>query len=137
VALARSTCSMVMGGIAVLETLLEEAALKTPLLVGLDDMQWADRGTIAALRALPAWLAALPIVWIAAYRPAEASPDLATALDDLEGIGARRLVLGPLSEEAVQQIAGDVMGAAPSPSLLELAERAQGSPFLLMELLLG
>jgi predicted ATPase len=39
-----------------IETLLEQASVRTPLLVCLDDLQWADRATIAALRALPGWL---------------------------------------------------------------------------------
>src|ERR1700730_13788073 len=36
-----------------LETLLEKAALKAPLLVCVDDLQWADNGTAAALRSIP------------------------------------------------------------------------------------
>src|SRR5580704_4470175 len=36
-----------------LQALLERAALEAPLLVCLDDLQWADSGTAAALRALP------------------------------------------------------------------------------------
>ena len=39
-----------------LEALLERAALELPVLVCLDDLQWADSGTAAALRMLrPAW----------------------------------------------------------------------------------
>src|SRR5580658_10631473 len=40
-----------------LEALLEGAALNRPLLICLDDAQWADSGTAAALRALPSRLA--------------------------------------------------------------------------------
>jgi predicted ATPase len=120
-----------------LEAMLETAALTTPVLVCIDDLQWADRGTIAALRALAAWLVALPIVWIASYRPEQVSADLNGAIDELMAVGAQRLVLGPLTNEAVQQIVADVMHGDPGIDLLEIAERAHGSPFLLMELLLG
>jgi DNA-binding CsgD family transcriptional regulator len=120
-----------------IETLLEQASVRTPLLVCLDDMQWADRATVAALRALPAWLASLPIAWIAAFRPGELSPELADALDWLEGIGAKRLELQPLDPRAVRQIVRDVLGVDASEALLDVAEGAQGNPFLLMELLLG
>src|SRR5437867_8506052 len=34
------------------QTLLERAALRQPILLCLDDLQWADGGTVAALRAL-------------------------------------------------------------------------------------
>ena len=36
-----------------LQSLLERAALEGPLLMFLDDAQWVDSGTVAALRALP------------------------------------------------------------------------------------
>jgi predicted ATPase len=45
-----------------IQTLLEQAALDEPLLICLDDLQWADSGTAAALRSLPQRLADLPVV---------------------------------------------------------------------------
>ena len=59
-----------------LEALLEGAALKGPLLVCLDDVQWADSGTAAALRALPSRLATVPIGWVIALRPGQGSPQV-------------------------------------------------------------
>src|ERR1700733_8073781 len=47
-----------------LEALLERAALEAPLLVCLDDVQWADSATAAALRGLPSRLATVPIAWV-------------------------------------------------------------------------
>ena len=52
-----------------LQSLLERAALGSPLLIFLDDVQWVDSGTAAALRALPPRLASLPIGWVLAMRP--------------------------------------------------------------------
>jgi DNA-binding CsgD family transcriptional regulator len=120
-----------------IQALLERAALEQPLLVCLDDLQWADRGTAAALRALPTRLAALPIAWMIAFRPDPGSIRPLTAFDSLEQGGAERIVLGPLDEEAVAQVAVDVMRAEPDAALLDLVKRAHGSPFLLMELLAG
>ena len=51
-----------------LQGLLERAALKAPLLICLDDLQWADGGTAAALRTLPNRLATVPVAWILAFR---------------------------------------------------------------------
>ncbi len=120
-----------------IQALLERAALEQPLLVCLDDLQWADRGTAAALRALPDRLAALPIAWVFALRPDQQSIQLQGALEYLERAGAVRIALGPLGEAAVAQVAVDVMRAQPDTALLELVKRAHGSPFLLMELLSG
>ena len=54
-----------------LEALLERAALEAPLLVCLDDVQWADSGTAAALRALPFLLVTVPIGGEVALRPGQ------------------------------------------------------------------
>jgi DNA-binding CsgD family transcriptional regulator len=120
-----------------LEALLEAAALKGPLLVCLDDVQWADSGTAAALRTLPARLATVPIGWVIALRPGQGSPQVRSAVDFLAGQGATKIALGPLDQAGVAQMAADVLGAEPASDLLKMAERAAGSPFLLVELLSG
>src|SRR3984957_5066713 len=120
-----------------LEALLEGAALKGPLLVCLDDVQWADSGTAAALRTLPSRLATVPIGWVIARRPGQGSPQVRSAVDFLEGQGAAKIVLGPLDQSGVAQMAADVLGADPDSELLKMAERPAGNPFLLVELLSG
>ncbi len=119
------------------QALLERAALEQPLLLCLDDLQWSDSGTAAALRALPARLAALPIAWLIAFRPDQGSRQLLSAFEYLERGGAEKIVLRPLDDAAVAQVAVDVMRAEPDDALLELVKRAHGSPFLVMELLSG
>jgi DNA-binding CsgD family transcriptional regulator len=120
-----------------LETLLERAAFDAPLLVCLDDLQWADSGTAAALRSLPARLATIPVAWVLALRPGQGSRQLRDAIDYLERNGAEKIVLGPLDQAGVAQVAGDVLRAEPGGAVLKMAERAGGSPFLLVELLSG
>jgi DNA-binding CsgD family transcriptional regulator len=120
-----------------LETMLERAALGGPLLISVDDLQWADSGTAAALRALPVRLADLPIAWMLAFRPNQGSAQLLGAIEHLEHSGGKRIVLGPLDDDAVAQLAEDVIDAEPDGALLDLVKGARGSPFLLMELLSG
>ena len=120
-----------------LQALLERAALDGPLLISLDDQQWADSGTAAALLALPVRLADLPIAWIIAFRPEQGSAHLRSAIEHLHRSGAQRIVLGPLGESAVAQVAEDVMDAEPDDALLDLVKGAHGSPFVLIELLSG
>lgn len=120
-----------------LQALLERTALDTPLLISLDDQQWADSGTAAALRALPARLPALPVAWMIALRPDQGSAQLVSAIEYLEHNGAEKIAVGPLDEAAVAQLAKDVMEAEPDHAFLDLVSRARGSPFLLMELLAG
>ncbi len=120
-----------------LQSLLEGAAMHSPLAIFLDDVQWADSGTVATLRTLPARLASLPIGWVLAMRPDQGAGQLRSAVEYLAGEGAARLALEPLSEAAVAQVTSEVMRAEPDESLLRMAGQAGGNPFLLVELLEG
>ena len=120
-----------------LQTMLERSALDGPLVISLDDLQWADSGTAAALRALPVRLAGMPIGWILAFRPGQGSAQVLRAIEHLGHSGAERIVLGPLDDVAVAQVAEDVMDAEPDDALLDLVKGARGSPFVLTELLSG
>ena len=120
-----------------IETLLEEAALRSPLLLCLDDVQWADSALLAALRALPVRLSSLPVVWLAAYRSAQAPHELRTVFESLGQTELDTVTLARLTDEAVAEVVTDVFGAHPDAGLVEMVERAHGSPFLLVELLHG
>jgi DNA-binding CsgD family transcriptional regulator len=120
-----------------LQQLLERAALESPLLIAVDDAQWADGGTIAALRTLPEQLMGLPIAWVIALRPPREATPLVYALERLKQDWARTIVLGPLDDKASEDLARDMLAAEPDESLLELLAEAGGSPFLIVETLLG
>jgi DNA-binding CsgD family transcriptional regulator len=117
--------------------LLEQRAGDHPVLVSLDDLHWADRATLAALRALPSQLAAYPLVWQLARSTAAPGSGAAVLFDLLERDGADRVTLGPLSDDAVAGMVADELRAAPDAGLTELAAGAAGNPYLLVELLTG
>ncbi len=120
-----------------LEALLERAALEQPMLICLDDLQWADAGTAEALRVLPTRLGGVPIIWIGAYRTSQAPALLLRSVAELAEANATRLVLDPLDEDSVGRVIADLMSAPAGPALLEIADNAHGVPFLLIELLRG
>src|SRR5271155_5284291 len=97
-----------------LQALLEQAAIKRPILLALDDLQWADAGTAAALRVLTSRLSGLPIAWAIALRPLQGSPRISTTVSYLNRAGAQTIVLGPLNQAAVLQIGRDLTGGAPA-----------------------
>ncbi len=102
-----------------LEGLLEQAALETPLMICLDDLQWTDGGTAAALRALPSRLSTVPILWVLAFRPILQSSPFGTVLDHLEQVKAEKIALQPLEEEAVRDITAGVLHAEPSADVID------------------
>jgi DNA-binding CsgD family transcriptional regulator len=120
-----------------IQALIEEAALRDPLLICLDDLHWAGDGCAVAMRQLPQRLASLPVGWVLAFRPNQGLPPVQRAKDHLEGAGAEMIRLGPLGREAVAEIARDILGAEPDQELLHKAEQVQGNPFLLMEFFRG
>ena len=117
--------------------LLEQRAGDHPVLVSLDDLHWADRATLAALRALPGQLAAYPLVWQLTRSTAAPGSGADLLFDLLERDGADRVTLGPLSDDAVAGMVADVLHATPDAGLTELAAGAAGNPYLLVELLTG
>lgn len=117
---------------------LRDLARTAPLLLALDDLQWANSATLNLFGFLAMRLRHLPVMLVGTVQRAEAIP----ALQRLITLGRRRgelhvLSLAPLPVEAV----ADLMRAArlTPTSVAALAEwlheRSGGSPFLLAEIL--
>jgi len=70
-------------------------------------------------------------------RPEQGPQPLRAAVGYLADEGAEKLLLAPLTETAVAEVASDVMWAEPDEALLRMAGEAGGNPFLLVELLEG
>jgi DNA-binding CsgD family transcriptional regulator len=113
---------------------LEERLARGPMLITLDDLQWADPLTVPALRSLVPDLSSYPLVWMLSR---SGGAGLDRLYEELEREGAHRIVLKPLDDEAVREVAEDVLGGVPEPDVLALAAGAGGNPFLLVELLGG
>ena len=120
-----------------IQTLLAETALTAPILIVLDDLQWADSGTGAALRFLPPRLASAPIAWLLTLRPGQGSAAIQSAIASLVDAGATVLDLKPLDSDAVAAVGADVLAAEPDARLLKLLETINGNPFLLVDLVRG
>ncbi|MGI8331970.1 helix-turn-helix transcriptional regulator [Actinomadura scrupuli] len=116
---------------------LEERLARGPMLITLVDLQWADPTTLFALRTLQPELASYPLVWILARTSGAGDPAVVRLFEALEREGAGRMLLEPLDDDAVSEVAVDVLGAKPEADVLALAGGAGGNPFLLVELLGG
>src|SRR6202021_3349468 len=87
------------------QSLIEEAALKNPVLICLDDLHWGGTSLSLAMRQLPMRLSSLPVAWVMASRPDRGRKQVQRAKAELIESGAELIRLGPLDREAVAQVA--------------------------------
>ncbi len=125
------------GRIGQLQAHLEQRAAAGPVLVSLDDLQWASPATLRALRVLPRELAGYPVAWLLAATSSRQHKGAGVLFRALESEGASWVTLAPLSDDAVLGVLTDAFGAPPDRSLLALASKAAGQPALLSELVHG
>ena len=114
--------------------LVESLAVPHPLVVAVDDLQWADPSSLLTLGTLGGRLRHLPVVLIGCLRLLPRSPELRRALEALDAGGARRLPLGPLGEGAVAELVEEVVAAEPGQRLLAGVAGAGGNPLFVTEL---
>ena len=114
--------------------LAEALALAGPLVIGLDDLQWADSPSLLTLGAVARRIAGLPAAVIGCLRPLPRSADLDRVTGVLEAAGARRIWLAPLAAGAVRDLVADAVAAEPGPALLAGAAGAGGNPLFVTEL---
>jgi DNA-binding CsgD family transcriptional regulator len=123
------------GQIAQLQASLERRAAAAPVLVSLDDLQWASPATLLALRMLPRELARYPLAWVLARSSSQQENGAELLFDSLEDDGATRITLPALRGDAVATLLADTFGAPPDRRLLAQASGAAGNPSLLTELM--
>jgi DNA-binding CsgD family transcriptional regulator len=105
-----------------------------PLLLVVDDAQWADLPSLRLLAYLSHRLDDLPTALVVAYRPGD-DPSGTTAVSALAPRGARTLALGPLSPGGAAQLVRDRVPGASAGFCAACAEVTAGNPFYLDELL--
>jgi len=114
------------------------ASSTTPLIISVDDLQWADPASLDFLLYLADRLAGLPIGLLASWRAGEAGSN-ADRIARAEHIASGGVVrLDPLSRAAVQDLLAGQFGQRPGERFTEACHRATGgNPFLLQELAAG
>jgi DNA-binding CsgD family transcriptional regulator len=116
---------------------IHAAAAETPLAIVLEDIHWADNGTLLALRSLATARPDVPVLWILTTRTGAGGPVLQDTLLMLQRTNATVVRVGAMSPGAVADMIGDTVRANADESLLNLAAKAHGNPFLVSELVGG
>ncbi|MGB3437337.1 MAG: AAA family ATPase [Actinophytocola sp.] len=108
-----------------LRALIDELAGRNGLALLLDDVHWADPGTVEFLDHLVRHPPRGPVLVAVAYRPAQAPPRLAALV---AAAGGHQVTVGPLSAEEVAQFLGPGVNGARGRALFEASG---GNPFYL------
>jgi DNA-binding CsgD family transcriptional regulator len=116
---------------------IHAAAAETPLAILLEDIHWADNGTLLALRSLATARPDVPVLWVLTARTGAGGPAVQETLSVLQRADAAILQVAAMSPSAVADMVHDVLRANADESLLNLAAKAHGNPFLVRELVEG
>jgi DNA-binding CsgD family transcriptional regulator len=120
-----------------LQAAIRATAQQTPLVILLEDIHWADNGTLLALSSLTSTLVDVAVLWVLTARTGAGGSAVRETLTALERHNAVFLRLNAMSAADVADMVQDTVGARVDASLLSLADKAHGNPFLVMELLGG
>ncbi|MER6346972.1 ATP-binding protein [Streptomyces sp. NPDC001595] len=121
--------------IELLHRLIERRAARSPLVIVLDDLQWADQLTLAALETLLPRLTGVPVLWLAACTDFPVVRPTRDALDRLLAAHAEVVPLSALDETAASELAAGLLGAAARPEdVRRVVTMAGGTPSLIERL---
>lgn len=120
--------------IAAFRSLVEELATRTPVLIGVDDVQWLDEATRAALDHTMRRVRG-PVGVVVTGRAMTAQGNVASWLDLDEAGSVTRLVVRPMSLGRLHRLISSRTGRSLSrPAITRIAEMSGGNPYYALEL---
>jgi ATP/maltotriose-dependent transcriptional regulator MalT len=112
--------------------LLERLTSTTPLVLVLDDLHWADAGSVELLGALLRRPPAAAVLVALAVRPRQAPERVTAAVERAQRVGALvRLEVGALTRGEAGELLGEAVDTSTATALFE---ESGGNPFYLQQL---
>ncbi|MBD2454606.1 AAA family ATPase [Nostoc sp. FACHB-87] len=118
------------------------AQAEHPLVIFLDDLQWADVASLKLIQLLISDIESKYLLLMGAYREHEVTPShpliLTLAAIQKNGVNINKIVLQPLNISHVQQLVSDTLSifSEDSQELADLVfHKTQGNPFFVTQLL--
>ncbi len=112
--------------------LVDDYCAAAPMMLVVDDLQWADPATVRTFGRLVRTVGQLPLLLVGTMRPVPRRDDLTALRRTIEPAGLVRL--HNLSDIEVAEFLAEAVDGTPSPNLLRLAGGAAGNPLYLTEL---
>ena len=114
--------------------LVDEWCTAGPVVLALDDLQWADPASLLILHRLGRFASQLPLLIVATRRSGAGGNDLDRLARGWEARGAEEVELGPLDEYSVATLIAQVAGPASVGELFAQIMTAGGNPLYVIEL---
>src|SRR4029077_5849199 len=109
---------------------IRAAAAQVPLAILLEDIHWADNATLLALRSLARVRQGAAVLWVLTARNGAGGPAVQETLSVLQRANATFVRVAAMTPSAVTEMVQDAVRANADESLLNLAIKAHGNPFL-------
>ncbi len=113
-----------------LET-LEAECLTTPVVLVIEDLHWADGGTLRFLGLVLDRIATSPLGLVLTSRPPAPATDLHRFLTQTREDELPRITLSPLSTDESIHLASRLVGGAIGPRFTEAIKATKGSPLMI------
>ncbi|WP_328666546.1 AAA family ATPase [Streptomyces sp. NBC_00322] len=116
---------------------VDELCAERPLVLVLDDLQWADDASLLMWQRLSKAAPRLPLLLVASCRPVPRRRELDRLRAGLVERGTLPLFLGPLTPEETDRFAESLVGAPLGPRLRGRVALAGGNPRYIADLVTG
>ncbi|WP_067495027.1 BTAD domain-containing putative transcriptional regulator [Actinoplanes sp. TFC3] len=105
-----------------------------PLVLVVDDLQWADESSVLFWDRLVAATPRLPLLLVAAARPEPNGHELAQLRRSVQNRRGHALALRALPPEAIEELVARLVGAPIGPNLATVVPRCGGNPLCAREI---
>ncbi|CAM3830398.1 BTAD domain-containing putative transcriptional regulator [Kibdelosporangium persicum] len=122
----------ISGAVDRMLALVDRMCAHGPVVLVIDDVQWADEASVHVWRRLSAATRQLPLLLVTCSRTGHGRAEL----DQLRS-RAQLIAMEPLPPDDVESLTGHLVGATPGKLLRRVADRAGGNPLYLREMVNG
>jgi predicted ATPase len=113
----------------------QRASRQTPMLLMLEDLHWADQGSLHLLEFIAQEVADHGVLILATYRDNQIAQPLAQTLGELGRLAVRRIPLSGLTLDGTAVLMTTISGSQPTKEIVQAVHaKTDGNPFFVTEI---